>query len=371
MKKKIIAAIGIVIVVFVLLAGTKFLQIHKLMTTKWPQQVESVSSAVAHEEKWQGSLTAIGSVNAIQGVLITPEIDGTVVEIGFTNGANMAQGDLLVKMDTSTEEAQLRAQEATVQWDKVSLDRAQSLRTANAISQSDLDSADATWKQAVATSDSLRAIINKKTLRAPFAGQAGIRQVNIGQYLDKGKPIVSLQALSQVYGDFSLPQQDLAQLKPGMKVQLTIDAFPDKKFEGILTAMNPDLDPNTRSVNLQATFDNPGQLLRPGMFARMEVMLPQEQDVLVIPATSILSAPFGDSVYIIEQDTNNAKGLVVRQQFVRTGLSHGDFISVETGLQPGQKVVKDGVFKLHNNASVIENNDLSPQPEKSPKPANS
>jgi membrane fusion protein, multidrug efflux system len=373
MKTRIIAAIGIVLVILLLLAGIKTVQIHKLMTSKWPQPVESVTSAIVHAEKWQGTLSAIGSVDAIQGVMITPEIDGTVREIGFTNGAMVAQGDLLVKMDTSTEDAQLRAQEADVELDKVNLDRAHALRTANAISQSDLDSAEATWKQAVATADSLRATIGKKTIRAPFAGQAGIRQVNLGQYLDKGKPVVSLQALSQVYGDFSLPQQDLARLKPGMKVHLITDAFPDKDFEGTLTAINPDLDPNTRSVNLQATFDNPDELLRPGMFARMEVLLPEEQDVLVIPATSILSAPFGDSVYVIETDTatNGTGGLVVRQQFVRTGMTHGDFISVETGLQAGQKVVKDGVFKLRNKASVIENNDMAPKPEKSPNPANS
>ena len=200
-------------------------------------------------------------MDAIQGVLITPEIDGTVCEIGFTNGAMVAKGDLLVKMDTSTEDAQLRAQEATVQWDKVNLDRAQALRTANAISQSDLDSADATWKQAVATADSLRAIIGKKTIRAPFAGQTGIRQVNLGQYLDKGKPIVSLQALSQVYGDFSLPQQDLAQLKPGMKVHLVTDAFPDKEFRGHADRRSTRTwipIPGATREHLQATFRQSG-----------------------------------------------------------------------------------------------------------------
>lgn len=372
MKTKIIAAIVIVLVVFGTLAGIKAMQFRKLMTTKWPAQVEAVSSATVHEEKWQGTLKAIGSVTAIQGVTVTPEIDGTVRDIAFESGSVVKKDDLLVHLDTSTEEAQLRAQEAQVQWDFVSVERARKLRESNAISQSDLDSAEATWKQAVATADSFRAIIGKKTIRAPFAGQTGIRQVNLGQYIDKGKPIVSLQDLVQVYGDFSLPQQELAKLKPGMTVRLTIDAFPDKHFDGTLSAINPDLDPNTRSVKLRATFDNPDQLLRPGMFARMEVLLPEESNVLVIPSTSILSAPFGDSVYVIEKDTstNSTGGLVVRQQFIRTGLAHGDFISVETGLKPGEKVVSSGLFKLRNGMSVQESNELSPKPSKTPTPAN-
>src|SRR5215475_14015101 len=316
--KKIIIGIAIVLLVVGGLGGIKALQIKTLIASakNFSQPPETVASAVVHEEKWQGMLTAIGSVTAVQGVTVTPELAGTVREINFESGAVVAKGDLLVKLDTSSEEAQLRSLEAQVQWAKVSLDRQSSLRTNQLVSASDYDSAEAAWKQAVANADAVRAIIEKKTLRAPFAGQLGIRQVNLGQYLDAGKPIVSLQALNPVYADFSLPQQELGKLKPGMQVRITTDTYPDRKFDGKLLALNPDLDLTTRSVALRATFDNPDQALRPGMYAKVEVLLPVEKSVLVVPATSVLSAPYGDSVYVIESGpelVGQKTGLTVRQ----------------------------------------------------------
>ena len=214
------------------------------------------------------------------------------------------------------------------------------------------------------------AAIDKKTIRAPFTGKLGIRLINLGEYLDAGKPIVSLQSLSPVYADFSLPQQELGGIKVGMKVRVSMDTYTNKPFEGTLTAINPDLDQATRSGRLQATLDNADQLLRPGMFARIEVLLPGEQKVLVIPATSILSAPYGDSVYVIEKGTNGP-GMVVRQQFVRTGRARGDFITVETGLKEGDHVVSAGLFKLRNGSAVTENNDIVPKANEKPKPADS
>ena len=229
-------------------------------------------------------------------------------------------------------------------------------------------------KQALANADAVRATIEKKTIRAPFAGRLGIRQVNLGQYLDAGKPIASLQALSPIYADFSHPQQELARLKTGMPVRLSTDSFPDRHFEGALTAINPDLDPSTRSVGLQATFANKDQSLRPGMFVKTEVLLPQKQDVLVIPSTAVLSAPYGDSVYVVEAEAGagTAKGqLHVRQQFIRTGATRGDFVAVEAGLKPGEKVVSSGVFKLRNGMAVVENNQIAPKTELRPKPSDS
>jgi membrane fusion protein, multidrug efflux system len=286
----------------------------------------------------------------------------------------VGQSNLLVKLDTSAEEAQLRAVQA--QWDlaRVNLDRMRTLRSENMVSQSDLDSAEATMKQTQANADAIKVTIEKKTIRAPFAGRLGIRQVNLGQYLDAGKPIVSLQSLTPVYADFSLPQQELARLKTGMQVRLDTDAYPGRPFEGKLSAITPELDSATRSVGLQATFANADQMLRPGMFARVEVLLPEEQQVVVIPATSVLSAPYGDSVYVI--DTMPAKGegkpvQTVRQQFIRTGASRGDFVSVESGLKPGERIVSSGVFKLRNGMSVVENNELAPKSDKSPRPSDS
>jgi membrane fusion protein (multidrug efflux system) len=371
--KKIIFAIVVVVVVLGVLGGTKALQFKTLMAAAkgFAPPPETVSSAVVREEKWQSTLTAIGSVIAVQGVTITPEIAGTVREISFESGAVVAKGDLVARLDTSSEEAQLRSLEAQVQWAKVSLDRQGTLRTNQLVSQSDFDSADAAWKQAVANADNVRATIEKKTLRAPFAGQLGIRQINLGQYLEAGKPIVSLQALSPVYADFSLPQQELGKVKAGMKVRVTSDTYPGRQFDGTLLAINPELDSATRSVSIRATFENPDHALRPGMYAKVEVLLPEEKPVLVIPATSVLSAPYGDSVYVVEAKAGKEGekgGLSVRQQFVRTGQARGDLITVESGLKPGEHVVSSGVFKLRNGMAVTENNELVPKSEKAPRP---
>ena len=370
MKSKIAVAIGLVGTVVVILAGIKVLQFKTMASTPWVQPPETISSAVATEQDWQDSFTAVGSLSAVQGVTVAPEIAGTVSEIDFESGAVVAKGDLLARFDTSTEEAQLKAANAQLEWARVSVERTRKLRTDNTVSASDLDQAEATWKQDKANADAITAAIEKKTIRAPFAGKLGIRQINLGEYVDAGKPIVSLQSLTPIYADFSLPQQDLAQLKTSMTVRVSTDTYTNKQFEGSLTAINPDLDQATRSVRLQATLDNPDQLMRPGMFARVEVLLPSEKHVLVIPATAVLSAPYGDSVYVVEKATNGP-GLTVRQQFVRTGRTRGDFIAVETGLKPGEKVVSAGLFKLRNGAAVTENNEIAPPALEKPKPSDS
>ncbi len=374
MKLKISAAILIVLLVFGGLAGVKALQIKKMIAGAKAFKIppETVSSTVAHEEKWQGTLTSIGSITTVQGVTVTPDIPGTVNEIAFESGAVVGKGDLLVRLDTSTEQAQLRALEAQLELARLNVERERNLHKEKMVSQAELDVAEATLKQNQANADAIRATIEKKTIRAPFAGRLGIRLINLGQYLDTGKPIVSLQSLSPIYSDFSLPQQELARLKTGMRVRVTTDAYPGRQFEGTLTAINPDLDQTTRSIGLQATFENSDQSLRPGMYSRIEVLLPEERPVLVIPATSVLSAPYGDSVYIIEPKSGVGNGkpeLAVRQQFVRTGQARGDFISVETGLKPGERVVSSGLFKLRNGMSVVENNELVPKSDKAPSPA--
>ena len=376
MKRKIAIALLLVLLIAGGVAGVKVLQIQKLVAAGQSFAVppEAVSAVVVREEKWQGALTTIGSITAVQGVTITPEISGTVREIAFESGTAAAKGDLLVRLDTSLEEAQLRVFEAQAELARINLARARTLRTDNMVSQSDLDTAEAALKQSQASADTIRATIEKKTIRAPFAGQLGIRQINLGQYLDTGKPIVSLQSSAPVYAVFSLPQQELAKLANGMRVRLATDAYPDRKFEGALTAINPELDTGTRTVSLQATFENADKLLRPGMYTRVEMLLPEEQTVLVIPATSVLSAPYGDSVYIIEPASAKNKGtaeLAVRQQFIRTGRTRGDFLTVESGLKAGDRIVSSGLFKLRNGMSVIENNALAPKNDAAPRPADS
>ncbi len=376
MKRTIILAVVIVVAVLGGLAGVKALQIKKLIAfgAAFVPPPESVSAAVAREEKWQGFISAIGTINAVQGVTVTPDIPGQVREIAFESGATVAKGDLLVRLDTSAEESQLAAMEAQVGLARSNLARVRTLRTDGNVAQADLDTAEAAVKQYEANANTIRATIEKKTIRAPFAGRLGIRQINLGQYMDTGKPIVSLQSLAPVYADFSLPQQELAKLKTGMRVRLVSDTYPGQHFAGVLTAINPDLDAATRSVGLQATFDNADERLRPGMFARVELLLPEEHNVLVIPATSVLSAPFGDSVYLIETQPAKdgaAAHLVVRQQFIRTGAVRGDFVSVESGLKPGDRVASSGMFKLRNGLTVVENNELSPKSTRTPNPADS
>jgi len=374
MKRSIFKGVFLVVAVLVVLAGVKVWQIRTMMAAgkMFVPPPETVASAVVSEEKWPDELTAIGSIAAVQGVTVSPEVAGTVSEIDFESGATVAQGDLLVRLDTSLEKAQLRAVEAQVDLARVNADRVRQLRANNTVSQSELDTADATLKQEQANADAIRAMIDKKTIRAPFAGQAGIRQVDLGELLDVGKPIVSLQALSPVYCNFSLPQQDLARLRTGLQVRVTSDSYPGPSFEGTLTAINPDLNQTTRSVQLQATLANADQRLRPGMYVRVVAVLPQEQPVLAIPSTAILRAPFGDSVYVIESRVADGRtNLVAQQKFIQTGRAYGDFVSVESGLKAGDRVVTAGTFKLRNGVSVQENNADTPKPSLSPNPPNS
>jgi membrane fusion protein (multidrug efflux system) len=374
MKRNLFIGIVIVLLAFAVIAGVKVLQIKKLIGMNFSMPPETISSAVAQPDQWPKTLPAVGSVNAEQGVIVAPEIAGTVSEIDFESGATVNKGDLLIKLDASTEEAQLRSMEAMSELMKVTAERTRKLRADNTSSQSELDQAEANLKQASANADNIRALIEKKTIRAPFAGKLGIRLVSLGQQLDVGKGIVSLQSLTPVFVDFSLPQQDLSVLQTGLTVQVTSDAYPDKKFSGTLTAINPDLDTATRSVQLRAKFDNADQLLRPGMFVNVEVVLPGDENVLTIPATAVLSAPYGDAVYVIEPQVANGKtNLVAQQKFIRTGRAHGDFVSVESGLKPGDRVVTAGIFKLHNGDFVQENNnpDDSPKASLTPNPPNS
>jgi membrane fusion protein (multidrug efflux system) len=372
MKTKVALALLVVALLAGGLAAVWVFQLKKMIAAHQAMTPppEAVSSYTVREEQWQDGLTAIGSVVAVQGVTLTPDIPGVVREIAFESGARVAAGDLLVRLDTSSEEAQLRAIEAQAELAALNLTRITSLRKDNMIAQTELDAAEANLKGARANADAIRAVIAKKTIRAPFAGELGIRQVNLGEYLDGGKPIVSLQALEPVYVNFSLPQQQLAQLKAGMTVVVTADTLPNDRREGRLTAIDPDLDPVTRSVGVQATFANPDRRLRPGMFVRVEVLLPDKQTVLAIPATALLSAPYGDSVYLIESrpGRDGTPGLVVRQQFVRTSRARGDFLAVESGVKAGERIVSSGVFKLRNNLPVVENNELVPKASEAPTP---
>lgn len=363
-----------VVLVFLVLAGVKAMQIRAMIGQASAMQIppEPVTSAEVKQETWQPTFSAVGSISAVQGVTVSAEVGGAVDRIAFDSGATVKQGDLLVQLDVASEEAQLRAEEANAELARLDIERARDLVERKVIAKSEWDAAEAKYKQAVARVENFRALIAKKTIRAPFAGRLGIRQVNLGQIVEVRQPIVSLQSLDPVYVDFSLPQQRLAALEVGMKVEVTTDAVPDRKFAGTLTALNSSIDAATRSVPLQGTLENKDHLLRPGMFAKVEVVLPQEKPVLVIPATAVAYAPYGDSVFVIEQqkdEKSGQSGLVLRQQFVRLGDTKGDFVTVTQGLTAGQQIVSTGVFKLRNGAPVMINNELAPKPQLAPKPA--
>jgi membrane fusion protein, multidrug efflux system len=256
----------------------------------------------------------------------------------------------------------------------VTLKRAQELHTQNSNSQSDLDSAEAQAKQAEANIANLKSAVAKKTITAPFDGRIGIRTVNLGQYLPAGTAIVSLQSLDPIYVDFSLPQQQLADLVPGLPVHVTSDALPGQTIDGKITAIDPQVDNSTRNVQVQATLDNHDETLRPGMFANVAVELPAKNKVLVIPETAVLNTPYGDSVFIVDEvkdpQTGQA-GKVLRQQFVQLGATRGDFVAVISGLKPDEVVVTSGVFKLRNKESVVIDNKLAPNAQLAPKPSDS
>ena len=367
--------IGLVVVLVVAggLAAVKTMQIKTMIAAApmFAPPPETIATAAAHEESWPDTLTAVGSVSAAQGVTVGPEIAGTVSEIDFESGATVKQGDLLLRLDTSSEVAQLHAVEAQAALAKVTAERERKLAADNTASQSELDQAEAAWKQAEANADNIRAIIDKKTIRAPFAGTLGIRLVNLGEQLDVGKGIVSLQSLSPVFVDFSLPQDQFSQVQTGLKVVAATDAYPTNHFEGEISAINPDLDPATRSVRVRAKFENQDQRLRAGMYARVTIILPQAQPVLVVPATAVLSAPYGDSVFLVAPEKPGATNLVAQQTFIRTGRTRGDFVSVESGLKNGDRVAVAGIFKLRNGAAVQENNEATPKASETPTPPNS
>ncbi len=379
MIKKVFVYIATVfglLVVIVALGGTKKLQFAAMGAAgaAFDPPPETVTAQAATEETWENVLTANGSVAPVQGVMVGAEVPGKVVSINFESGTNVAVGDLLVQLDVSTENAQLRAAESVADLAKINLGRARELREKGTNASSDLDAAEAQAKQAAAAADNLRAVIAKKSIRAPFTGRLGIRLVQLGQILRDGESVVTLQTVDPIYTNFALPQQFLASLKVGENVRLTTDASPGETFAGKITAIAPEIDAVTRNVRIQATFSNPAAKLRSGMFGSVAVLLPSTGSSLVIPSTAILHAPYGDSVFVITEGKNAKTGAAektIRQQFIRVGTARGDFVTVVAGLKPGEWVVTTGVFKLRPGMSVLVDNALAPKAELAPKPANS
>jgi len=365
-------AIGLLAAILIFVVGIKALQIGKMMSSPKMLPVTTVTSAAVKEEDWAPRLSAVGSVSAAQGAVVSTELGGTVGEIRFENGAQAKKGDVLVRLDVSQEEALLRSAEAEAELARTDLERARDLVSKKVISKAEIDAAESKFNRLNAIVDQMRSNIAKKTIVAPFDGELGIRQVNVGQMINAGQQVVALTSLDRVYVDFALPEQNVSKLTKDLETSVRADALPGREFKGKLTAINSMVDPITRNVPLQATLENPDHAVRPGMFAKVDVMLPETKKTIVIPGSAVSYAPYGDSVFVIEKQKDPKSGresLVLRQQFVRIGEVRGDFVAVKQGLKPGQEVVGTGVFKLRNGMAVTINNDLAPKPELNPAPA--
>jgi membrane fusion protein, multidrug efflux system len=375
MRKKVVLIVlaflaGIAIVLA--LGGVKFFQVRKAMQehASFSLPPESVTSLVAKEEDWIPALKAVGSTAAVQGVTVSTDEPGIVHKINFESGQNVKEGDLLVQLEISQEQAQLRSAEAQMRLAGANLLRQQNLLKSRVSSQADYDTAQAEYDQAVAKVEEVKALIDKKTIRAPFSGVLGIRAVNLGQYLQSGAQVAPLQSLDPIYVNFWLPQQYLGQIAAGQPVKVQADGLPNASFDGKINAVDAVIDEATRNVRVQATLANPKGLLRPGMFVNTEVPLASTASHIVVPATAIQFAPYGDMVYIIEEmkgpDGKPYQG--VRQQVVKVGESRGDRVAILSGVKAGEQVVTSGVFKLRPGVAVQVNNSIQPENSESPKP---
>jgi membrane fusion protein (multidrug efflux system) len=330
----------------------------------------AVTTIVAKQETWPSTVSVVGTMAAIHGVTVSADLPGTVEQIKFDSGKWVQAGEVLVELDTRQERAQLAAMEAQRDLTKINYSRMQQLVNEGVISRMDYDKAMADQKQADANAAEVRATIARKTIRAPFSGELGIRQVNLGQYLAAGNPIVPLQSLSPIYVNFGVPQQVVGHVQVGHSVSLTSDALPGLQFTGRVTAIDSIVDQTTRNVQVQATLANPGGKLRPGMFVNVEVGVGARRSVLPLPASAISYAPFGDSVFIVT-DVKAPNGQTyrgVRQQFVKVDGARGDQVGVVSGVNPGDEVVTSGVFKLRNGGAVAVNNKIQPANNPAPKP---
>ena len=316
----------------------------------------TVSSAVAEPSTWQQTLSAIGSVEAGKGVTLSNDVAGIVTRIAFESGEVVRAGQVLVALDTSVERAQLASARARLELARTTLARTGKLASAKVATLAELDDAVATAKTTQAEVSALEAQIARKMVKAPFAGKLGIRLVNVGQFASPGTPICTLQSQRGEFVDFSIPQQHLRALRVGLPVTAR-DKNSGIELAGKVAAIAPDIDPATRSVTVRASIDDSEQSLRPGMFLNVSVELESHRDVVQVPTTAIVHAPYGDSLFVIDGDVNGKAPVTVKQQFVRLGEARGDFVEITKGLKGGESVVAAGAFKLRNGARVIIDND--------------
>lgn len=360
----------IVLVIVGALALVKAAQIGKLMKAGKAAEAagpppEVVATAVAAEATWETTLPAVGSVETSKGVTLSVEVPGVVTALRFESGDVVKRGDVLLELEAKVERSQLAAALARKQLAEQNLARNKQLVATGALAGAQLESDEATLKSATADAAALQAIISRKTLTAPFGGKLGIRAVNLGQYLSPGTTVTTLETTETQFVDFTLPQQRLGDVSIGNPVRIGLAGG---TVDGKIAAIDPTVDPVTRSLKLRAEVPDPEKKLRPGMFVEVAVVLPTKRTVIAIPITAIVHASYGDSVFVVEPGKDGKK--IARQQFVRTGETRGDFVAIEQGVKSGQEVVVSGAFKLRNNAPITVNNAVKPAPSVAPQPEN-
>jgi membrane fusion protein (multidrug efflux system) len=386
MAKRMILMLAVTGALVAALGFVKFKQIQVAIAqgAAFQPPPDAVTTIVAHEEPWPATLAAIGTMAAVQGVTVSADLPGTVGRIAFDSGAQVRQGDVLAELDTKQERAQLAAVEAQRELARLNFERMGGLLKERVVSQAEYDRATAEHRETEARVGEIQAAIARKTIRAPFSGVLGIRQVNLGQYLAGGDPLVTLQALNPIYVNVGIPQQDATQVRIGREIRITAAKSPSASsapadadnglvLTGRVTAIDSIVNEKTRNIQVQATLTNPGGRLRPGMFVQTELVLGASRPVISLPASAISYAPFGDSVFVVTdmKDPAGKPYRGVRQQFVKVGGSRGDQIAIESGVKPGDEVVTSGVFKLRNGAAVLVNNKVKPGNNPAPKPENS
>jgi len=374
-KVWIAAFIGLLVVV-IALVGVKVGQIRAMIQAgrSFVPPPESVTSVKVAAATWQSRRAAIGTLIAVHDVTLGAELPGLIREVDFDSGRTVRRGAVLVRLDTTNEEAQLTAAVADAELARTTLERARALRKGGANTPADLEAAEARAKQTQAIAANIQATIVKKTIRAPFDGRVAMKQVERGQVVAPGTPVATLQSVDPMFAEFSLPQQALADLKTGQTAVMRVDSYPGKKWQGAISTVNSEVDPVTRNVRVRATFPNKEGILRPGLFVNVEVSASDQRDVLVIPATAVVYAPYGDSVFVLDQKKDDQKtngdspALIAQPRFVRLGERRGDLVAVVSGLKEGETVVSNGAFKLRKGVHVLVNNTLAPAVELDPNP---
>jgi membrane fusion protein (multidrug efflux system) len=373
----VVATAGVLVLLGVL-GAVKGAQIAKLIGMGKAMQAagpppESVSTRIAEEQTWEASLSAVASLVSAKGVAVSADIAGIVTKIHFESGASVKEGQVLVELDTSVERAQLASARARRDLAGTTAGRSKMLAQSGVISQTQADTDEAASKSLTADASALSAQIAKKTIRAPFTGKLGIREVNVGQFLSPGTTIASLETSQSIFADFALPQRELGRLAVGMRVRAGEESSGETLAEGTIAAIDPGIDPVTRNVKLRASLPNPDGRLHPGMFARVSVVLPESHRVLAIPQTAVVHASYGDSVFFTEMKPVGAEQRmtkVAHQSFVKLGERRGDFVAVIEGLKPGQEIVTAGAFKLRNGLPLAVSEKVKLDPKLDPHPEN-